>query len=24
VDALVDAVGHVHQGTIEECGPEDW
>ena len=24
VDALVHAVGHVHQGTLEECGPEDW
>jgi 2-keto-3-deoxy-L-fuconate dehydrogenase len=24
VDVLVHAVGFVHQGTIEECGPEDW
>lgn len=24
VDALVHAVGYVHQGTIEECSPEDW
>lgn len=24
IDALVHAVGHVHQGTIEECEPEDW
>lgn len=24
VDALVHAVGYVHQGTIEECGPDDW
>ncbi len=24
VDILVHAVGYVHQGTIEECGPEDW
>ena len=24
VDVLVHAVGHVHQGTIEECGLEDW
>jgi 2-keto-3-deoxy-L-fuconate dehydrogenase len=24
VDVLVHAVGFVHQGTIEECAPEDW
>ncbi|WP_233290864.1 SDR family oxidoreductase [Shinella sp. PSBB067] len=24
IDVLVHAVGYVHQGTIEECGPEDW
>ena len=24
VDAVVHAVGYVHQGTIEECSPEDW
>jgi 2-keto-3-deoxy-L-fuconate dehydrogenase len=24
VDILVHAVGYVHQGTIEECGPADW
>ncbi|MHA3904089.1 SDR family NAD(P)-dependent oxidoreductase [Castellaniella sp. WN] len=24
IDALVHAVGYVHQGTIEECGIEDW
>ncbi len=24
IDALVHAVGYVHQGTIEECAPEDW
>ncbi|WP_460927513.1 SDR family oxidoreductase [Shinella zoogloeoides] len=24
VDILVHAVGYVHQGTIEECGPDDW
>lgn len=24
VDGLVHAVGYVHQGTIEECGPDDW
>ena len=24
VDILVHAVGYVHQGTIEECSPEDW
>lgn len=24
VDALVHAVGYVHQGTIEECTPDDW
>lgn len=24
IDALVHAVGYVHQGTIEECTPEDW
>ena len=24
VDALVHAVGYVHQGTIEECAPADW
>ncbi|MDG4674846.1 SDR family oxidoreductase [Shinella sp. 838] len=24
IDILVHAVGFVHQGTIEECGPEDW
>jgi 2-keto-3-deoxy-L-fuconate dehydrogenase len=24
VDVLVHAVGYVHQGTIEECRPEDW
>lgn len=24
VDVLVHAVGYVHQGTIEECSPEDW
>lgn len=24
VDVLVHAVGYVHQGTIEECAPEDW
>lgn len=24
VDILVHAVGYVHQGTIEECTPEDW
>lgn len=23
IDVLVHAVGYVHQGTIEECGPED-
>ncbi|WP_337183514.1 SDR family oxidoreductase [Shinella sp.] len=24
IDVLVHAVGYVHQGTIEECGPQDW
>lgn len=24
VDILVHAVGFVHQGTIEDCSPEDW
>jgi len=24
IDILVHAVGYVHQGTIEECGFEDW
>jgi 2-keto-3-deoxy-L-fuconate dehydrogenase len=24
IDCLVHAVGYVHQGTIEECSPEDW
>ncbi len=24
LDALVHAVGYVHQGTIEECSPADW
>ena len=24
VDILVHAVGYVHQGTLEECGPDDW
>ncbi|MGR3635459.1 MAG: SDR family oxidoreductase [Shimia sp.] len=24
VDILVHAVGYVHQGTIEECSPQDW
>lgn len=24
IDVLVHAVGYVHQGTIEECGPADW
>lgn len=24
VDVLVHAVGFVHQGTIEDCAPEDW
>ncbi|WP_299351025.1 SDR family oxidoreductase [uncultured Shimia sp.] len=24
VDVLVHAVGYVHQGTIEDCSPEDW
>ena len=24
IDILVHAVGYVHQGTIEECGPDDW
>ena len=24
VDILVHAVGFVHQGTLEECSPEDW
>lgn len=24
IDALVHAVGYVHQGNIEECTPEDW
>ena len=24
VDILVHAVGYVHQGTIEECTPQDW
>lgn len=24
IDTLVHAVGYVHQGTIEECRPEDW
>lgn len=24
VDIVVHAVGYVHQGTIEECSPEDW
>ena len=24
IDILVHAVGFVHQGTIEECSPEDW
>lgn len=24
IDVLVHAVGHVHQGTIEETTPEDW
>ena len=24
VDALVHAVGYVHQGSIEDCSPEDW
>ncbi len=24
VDVLLHAVGYVHQGTIEDCSPEDW
>ncbi len=24
IDILVHCVGYVHQGTIEECAPEDW
>jgi 2-keto-3-deoxy-L-fuconate dehydrogenase len=24
IDALVHAVGYVHQGTIEDCTPQDW
>ncbi|MBO9629479.1 MAG: SDR family oxidoreductase [Shinella sp.] len=24
IDILVHAVGYVHQGNIEECGPDDW
>lgn len=24
IDVLVHAVGYVHQGTIEECTPDDW
>lgn len=24
IDGVVHAVGYVHQGTLEECGPEDW
>lgn len=24
IDVMVHAVGYVHQGTIEECSPEDW
>ena len=24
IDGLVHCVGYVHQGTLEECGPEDW
>ncbi|PRY20871.1 2-keto-3-deoxy-L-fuconate dehydrogenase [Aliiruegeria haliotis] len=24
IDVLVHAVGYVHQGTIEECSPDDW
>lgn len=24
IDILVQAVGYVHQGTIEECSPADW
>jgi len=24
IDVLCHAVGYVHQGTIEECSPEDW
>ena len=24
IDVLVHAVGYVHQGTIEDCTPEDW
>jgi len=24
IDVLVHAVGYVHQGTIEDCSPEDW
>lgn len=24
VDVMVHAIGYVHQGTIEECRPEDW
>lgn len=24
IDILIHAVGYVHQGTIEECEPEDW
>lgn len=24
IDVLVHAVGYVHQGTIEDCGPDDW
>lgn len=24
IDILAHAVGYVHQGTIEECSPEDW
>lgn len=24
IDVLVHCVGYVHQGTVEECAPEDW
>ena len=24
IDVLVHAVGYVHQGSIEDCAPEDW
>lgn len=24
IDVLVHAVGYVHQGTIEDCSPDDW